>query len=124
MARQPRRVASHTSMDSDEDDRTVIRPPGARTTSTTPGAAFERTAAATTPHATGGFAPTTGSPATTPPVAAPAGGEQHALTLPAGTRLAEFEITKTIGEGGFGIVYLASDHSLQRNVALKEYMPS
>lgn len=45
-------------------------------------------------------------------------------TLPAGTRLGEFEILKLIGEGGFGIVYLAHDHSLGRLVALKEYMPS
>jgi serine/threonine protein kinase len=44
--------------------------------------------------------------------------------LPVGTRLAEFEITDLIGEGGFGIVYLAFDHSLQRTVAIKEYMPS
>ena len=44
--------------------------------------------------------------------------------LPAGTFLGEFEITGLIGEGGFGIVYLAYDHSLQRKVALKEYMPS
>ncbi|WKB51322.1 serine/threonine protein kinase [Eleftheria terrae] len=45
-------------------------------------------------------------------------------TLPAGTRLGEFEIVGLIGEGGFGIVYLAYDPSLQRQVALKEYMPS
>jgi serine/threonine protein kinase len=44
--------------------------------------------------------------------------------LPVGTRLAEFEITGVIGEGGFGIVYLAFDHSLQRTVAIKEYMPN
>jgi serine/threonine protein kinase len=44
--------------------------------------------------------------------------------LAVGTRLAEFEITDLIGEGGFGIVYLAFDHSLQRTVAIKEYMPS
>jgi serine/threonine protein kinase len=40
-----------------------------------------------------------------------------------GTRVGEFEITGIIGEGGFGIVYLAFDHSLQRTIALKEYMP-
>nr|WP_297350427.1 protein kinase [uncultured Caldimonas sp.] len=45
-------------------------------------------------------------------------------TLPVGARLGEFEITGLIGEGGFGIVYLAFDASLQRQVALKEYMPS
>jgi hypothetical protein len=44
--------------------------------------------------------------------------------LPVGTRLRDYEITGLIGEGGFGIVYLAWDHSLQRRVAVKEYMPS
>ncbi|HZW19937.1 protein kinase domain-containing protein [Noviherbaspirillum sp.] len=44
--------------------------------------------------------------------------------LPVGTRLGEFEITGLVGEGGFGIVYLAYDHSLDRQVALKEYMPA
>lgn len=45
-------------------------------------------------------------------------------TLPVGTRLGEFEITAVLGEGGFGVVYLAHDDSLERQVALKEYMPS
>ena len=44
--------------------------------------------------------------------------------LPAGTRMGEFELLSMVGEGGFGIVYLAQDHSLHRRVALKEYMPS
>jgi serine/threonine protein kinase len=44
--------------------------------------------------------------------------------LHAGVNLNEFEILKVIGIGGFGIVYLAYDHSLQRKIALKEYMPS
>ena len=44
--------------------------------------------------------------------------------LAIGSRIAEFEITGIVGEGGFGIVYLAYDHSLERSVALKEYMPS
>lgn len=44
--------------------------------------------------------------------------------LPAGTRLAEFEIERVLGVGGFGIVYLAFDHALERQVAIKEYMPA
>jgi serine/threonine protein kinase len=49
---------------------------------------------------------------------------QSVNVLPVGTHLGEFEILNLIGEGGFGIVYLAYDHSLERHVALKEYMPS
>jgi serine/threonine protein kinase len=44
--------------------------------------------------------------------------------LPPGTRLGEFELLKVIGAGGFGIVYLAIDHTLEREVAIKEYMPA
>ena len=44
--------------------------------------------------------------------------------LPKHTMIGEFEIVGIIGEGGFGTVYLAIDHSLQRKVALKEYRPS
>jgi serine/threonine protein kinase len=50
--------------------------------------------------------------------------DEPAHALPAGTRLAEFELLSVVGEGGFGIVYLAHDHSLNRQVAIKEYMPS
>lgn len=44
-------------------------------------------------------------------------------TLSPGTRLGEFEIRGLIGVGGFGIVYRAFDHDLEREVAIKEYMP-
>ena len=45
-----------------------------------------------------------------------------ALTI--GTRLHEFEIRGVIATGGYGIVYLAHDHSLSRRVAIKEYLPA
>lgn len=48
----------------------------------------------------------------------------HADALPPGTRLGEFEIQDLLGVGGFGLVYRAYDHSLQRTVAIKEYMPA
>lgn len=55
------------------------------------------------------------------------GGAESALganALSVGTRLHEFEIVGLIGEGGFGIVYLARDCVLERKVALKEYLPA
>ncbi len=44
--------------------------------------------------------------------------------LPVGTRLGEYELRSLLGVGGFGIVYLAFDHALEREVAIKEYMPA
>jgi hypothetical protein len=44
--------------------------------------------------------------------------------LPVATRLRDYEIAAVVAEGAFGIVYAAWDHSLQRRVAVKEYMPA
>jgi hypothetical protein len=64
-------------------------------------------------------------PAPTEPPARPAErGADGGNALPVGSRQAEFEVTRVLGEGGFGIVYLARDHLLERMVALKEYMPA
>ena len=100
----------------EEDDRTVIRPPTAKDIA-------GREAPATAPEVAA--APTLSvAPRSTPPPAAASSAGDSGNALPVGTYLAEFEITSVLGEGGFGIVYLARDHSLQRLVALKEYMPA
>lgn len=44
--------------------------------------------------------------------------------LPAGTRLGGYQIVEVLGRASFGIVYLALDSSLQRQVAIKEYLPA
>src|SRR5690606_37635641 len=45
-------------------------------------------------------------------------------TLDPGQRLGDFLITRVVGQGGFGVVYEAEDLTLQRRVAIKEYMPA
>ena len=58
------------------------------------------------------------------PAVANTPGTDAANALPAGHRLHEFELRGVIGVGGFGIVYRAFDHSLERDVAIKEYLPA
>lgn len=58
------------------------------------------------------------------PVTSPATEANEAGLLPVGARLAEFEITRVVGQGGFGVVYEAWDHTLERVVAIKEYLPT
>ena len=50
--------------------------------------------------------------------------QQNLNQLPIGTILGDFKITGIVGEGGFGIVYLAYEAALDRTVAIKEYLPS
>ncbi|HJS03241.1 MAG TPA: serine/threonine-protein kinase, partial [Variovorax sp.] len=67
-------------------------------------------------------------PSQTPTLAATShttsGGNEQAGLLPIGSRLAEFEVTRIVGQGGFGVVYEAWDPTLERVVAIKEYLPS
>ena len=90
--------------DSFDDDRTVFRPAAAGTPGPLDGQAEHRA--------------TRGDPAPPDDEALASG-----AALPIGSFIGEFELTAVVGEGGFGIVYAAWDHSLQRRVALKEYLP-
>ena len=63
------------------------------------------------------------APQAVPPAADPRADSGSAALTP-GSRLGEFEVTRLIGQGGFGVVYEAWDHTLERVVALKEYLPS
>ncbi len=43
--------------------------------------------------------------------------------LPAGHKLGSFTIVRTLGQGGFGITYLAKDDTLDTDVVIKENLP-
>ncbi|MFT3818697.1 MAG: serine/threonine-protein kinase [Rubrivivax sp.] len=71
--------------------------------------------------------PLDGPPGEAPAAAVPPplpGRQDSGNALPLGTFLDEFELKRVAGEGGFSIVYRAWDHSLKRQVAVKEYFPS
>ena len=44
--------------------------------------------------------------------------------LPTGTALENYELTGLIGQGGFGVVYLALDARSNQTVAIKEFLPT
>ncbi len=47
----------------------------------------------------------------------------HRNALESGYRLHWYRIESVLGQGGFGITYLAHDLNIDRPVALKEYLP-
>jgi serine/threonine protein kinase len=47
----------------------------------------------------------------------------HHNALPAGSMLMEYRLASVLGAGGFGITYLARDTNLEKDVAIKEYLP-
>ena len=47
----------------------------------------------------------------------------HRHALPTGARLHWYVIDRVLGQGGFGITYLARDENLNQCVAIKEYLP-
>jgi serine/threonine protein kinase/peptidoglycan hydrolase-like protein with peptidoglycan-binding domain len=54
------------------------------------------------------------------------GGIRHDMrgVLPAGTTLRGYELKSILGQGAFGITYRARDITLDRDVAIKEYLPT
>ncbi|WP_178130840.1 bifunctional serine/threonine-protein kinase/formylglycine-generating enzyme family protein [Reyranella sp. CPCC 100927] len=46
------------------------------------------------------------------------------IALPAGSRIGKYQIVSVLGQGGFGITYRARDTELDRDVAIKEYLPT
>jgi hypothetical protein len=48
----------------------------------------------------------------------------HQFALPVGTLLMEYRVSGLLGAGAFGITYLARDTHLDKDVAIKEYLPS
>ncbi len=49
---------------------------------------------------------------------------EHRLALPEGTMLEHFRVGGVLGSGGFGITYNGWDTTLEKPVAIKEYLPS
>lgn len=49
--------------------------------------------------------------------------EIHSQVLPEGYRLQDYRIDRVLGEGGFGVTYLATDVILGKQLAIKEYLP-
>lgn len=49
--------------------------------------------------------------------------EQFSQALKSGTQLQQYSIKEVLGQGGFGITYIAEDTRLRQLVAIKEFLP-
>lgn len=49
---------------------------------------------------------------------------QHRNALPSGSKLQWYQIENVLGQGSFGITYLAKDLNLGQKVAIKEFLPT
>lgn len=52
------------------------------------------------------------------------GDSTHTQAIPSASNLLWYEIQSVLGQGGFGITYLARDPNLDQDVAIKEYLPA
>ncbi len=108
----------HAVAPADDPDRTIVKPAGA--------AALDPDATVIKPRRPAA-APPARPPAPTPAppraARAPLPRAGAALALPVGFRLQEYRIDGVLGQGGFGITYLATDTNLSARVAIKEYLP-
>ncbi|MBV8604096.1 MAG: protein kinase [Pelomonas sp.] len=121
-----------------DDDATVIRPAPAFDPDATvvrpvsrPGGAVAPAGGATRPPVSAPVSrPSQSGPASASaggPVSGSAGDARRTLApiaLQPGHRLHEYRIDRVLGQGGFGITYLATDVNLHAEVAIKEYLPA
>jgi len=103
-----------------DDDATVIRAPAVPAFD--PDATVVRpSGAASTPISRPASVNSATSTSTAP---APERRQLAPIALQPGHRLHEYRIDDVLGQGGFGITYLATDVNLHAQVAIKEYLPA
>ena len=49
--------------------------------------------------------------------------QKYRNAIPAGNGIGSYRVENILGQGGFGITYLARDEKLERDLAIKEYFP-
>src|SRR5688500_18017393 len=62
-------------------------------------------------------------PPATSRMSTPTPNTSSTTALPVGYKLGEYAINTVLGQGGFGVTYLANDTRLGAQVAIKEYFP-
>ena len=113
---------------STDQDATVRRYEDPEATRAAPPVRDASARAAAPTGASNPAAPTGGKSTGTGTGTGPGSGARRALAssiaLPPGYRLHEYRIDAVLGQGSFGITYLATDVNLDTQVAIKEYLPA